>query len=130
VLDVGPTVLELLGLTAPDDIDGRSLKRLINGAVAHRAIAALGRVPFASESPRAKTDAGTGFIDSSRALKDRMGGLLRRSEPRCSGQETVHKGLVAAILACGLACGSLAKGMTKISYKGYRFPPEFIQQAI
>jgi hypothetical protein len=27
-------------------------------------------------------------------------------------------GLVTAILACGLACGSLAKGMTKISYKG------------
>jgi transposase-like protein len=32
--------------------------------------------------------------------------------------------------ACGVACGSLAKGMTKISYKGYRFPPEIIQQAI
>ena len=39
-------------------------------------------------------------------------------------------GLVTAILACGLACGSLAKGMTKISYNGYRFPPEIIQQAI
>jgi hypothetical protein len=28
------------------------------------------------------------------------------------------------------ACGSLAKSMTKIRYKGYRFPPEIIQQAI
>jgi hypothetical protein len=26
--------------------------------------------------------------------------------------------------------GSVAKGMTKISYSGYRFPPEIIQQAI
>jgi predicted AlkP superfamily phosphohydrolase/phosphomutase len=34
VLDVGPTVLELLGLVPPDDIDGRSLTRLISGAVA------------------------------------------------------------------------------------------------
>jgi hypothetical protein len=33
------------------------------------------------------------------------------------------RGIVKAIRACGLACGSLAKGMTKISYKRYRFPP-------
>jgi hypothetical protein len=26
-------------------------------------------------------------------------------------------------------CGSVAKGMKKISYRGYRFPPETIQQA-
>ena len=40
------------------------------------------------------------------------------------------KGVVTGIWACGLASGSLAKGMAKISYKGYRFPPEIIQQAI
>jgi putative transposase len=34
------------------------------------------------------------------------------------------------IRACGLASGSLAKRMNKIGYKGYRFPPEIIQQAI
>jgi putative transposase len=28
------------------------------------------------------------------------------------------------------ASGSVAKGMKKISYSGYRFPPEIIQQAI
>jgi transposase-like protein len=39
-------------------------------------------------------------------------------------------GIVTAIRTCGLACDSPAKGMTKISYKGYRFPPEVIQQAI
>ena len=39
-------------------------------------------------------------------------------------------GLVTENRACGLACGSLAKGMAKISYKGFRFPPEVIQQAI
>jgi transposase-like protein len=40
------------------------------------------------------------------------------------------KDTVTAIRACGLACGSIAKGMKKISYKGYRFPAEIIQQAI
>ena len=34
VLDVGPTVLEMLDLTPPDGIDGRSLTRLITGAEA------------------------------------------------------------------------------------------------
>ena len=33
-------------------------------------------------------------------------------------------------LACGPTGGLVAKGMKKISYKGYRFPPEIIQQAI
>ena len=42
----------------------------------------------------------------------------------------VHDGIVTAIRACGLAGGQVAKGMKKISYKGYRFPPEIIQQAI
>jgi len=32
--------------------------------------------------------------------------------------------------ASGLRSGSVAKGMTKISYRGYRFPPEIIQQTI
>src|ERR1700730_16409436 len=32
--------------------------------------------------------------------------------------------------ACGLAGGQVARGMKKISYKGYRFPLKIIQQAI
>src|ERR1700730_1416006 len=39
-------------------------------------------------------------------------------------------GIVTAIRACGVAGGKVAKGMKKLSYKGYRFPPEIIQQAI
>ena len=39
-------------------------------------------------------------------------------------------GVVTAIRACGVAGGQVAKGMKKISYKGYRFPPEIIQHAI
>ena len=39
-------------------------------------------------------------------------------------------GIVTAILACGFAGGQLARGMKKISYSGYRFPPAIIQQAI
>jgi len=35
-----------------------------------------------------------------------------------------------AARACGLAGGQVARGMKKISYKGYRFPLEIIQQAI
>jgi hypothetical protein len=45
-------------------------------------------------------------------------------------REDIPLGIVTAILACGFAGGSVAKGMKKISYKGYRFPPEVIQQAI
>ena len=37
---------------------------------------------------------------------------------------------VTPIRACGLAGGQVARGMKKISYKGYRFPLEIIQQAI
>jgi hypothetical protein len=32
--------------------------------------------------------------------------------------------------ACGPTGGSVARRMTKISYAGYRFPPEIIHQAI
>src|SRR5450631_2995597 len=39
-------------------------------------------------------------------------------------------GIVTPLRACGPAGGSVAKGMKKISYRGYRFPPEIIQQAI
>src|SRR5271154_2342793 len=39
-------------------------------------------------------------------------------------------GIVTAVRACGRPGGSVAKGMMKISYNGYRFPPEIIQQAI
>jgi putative transposase len=39
-------------------------------------------------------------------------------------------GIVTAVRACGPPGSSVAKGMTKISYSGYRFPPEIIQQAI
>jgi transposase-like protein len=31
---------------------------------------------------------------------------------------------------CGRSGGPVAKGMKKISYGGYRFPPEIIHQAI
>jgi putative transposase len=39
-------------------------------------------------------------------------------------------GIVTALRACGPPGGSVAKGMTKISYNGNRFPSEIIQQAI
>ena len=51
-------------------------------------------------------------------------GIVRLAGPH--GAE----GIVTPLLACGPAGGSVAKGMKKISYRGYRFPPEIIQQAI
>src|SRR6202050_4928078 len=39
-------------------------------------------------------------------------------------------GIVTPFRACGSSGVSVAKVMTKISYSGYRFPPEIIQQAI
>src|ERR1039458_9732738 len=39
-------------------------------------------------------------------------------------------GIVTAFRACGPSGGPVAEGMKKISYKGHRFPPEIIQQAI
>src|SRR5580704_18508030 len=41
-----------------------------------------------------------------------------------------HPGFVTPLRACGSADGSVAKGMKEISYRGYRFPPEIIHQAI
>src|ERR1700730_6667796 len=51
--------------------------------------------------------------------------LCRASAPR-----RIRSGLVTPIRACGPAGGQVARGMKKISYKGYRFPLEIIQQAI
>jgi putative transposase len=40
------------------------------------------------------------------------------------------KGIVTLPRACGILSSRLAKRMKKISYSGYRFPPEIIHQAI
>jgi hypothetical protein len=48
--------------------------------------------------------------------------------PRCAANASW--GIVTPLRACGPAGGSVAKGMKKISYRGYRFPPEIIRQAI
>ena len=39
-------------------------------------------------------------------------------------------GVVTPLRTCGSTGGSVAKVMKKISYSGYRFPPEIIHQAI
>ena len=67
----------------------------------------------------------------------RAGRLSRLNFPKTScvmrtkrSTAAVRRALSRRIRACGLAGGSVAKGMKKISYSGYRFPPEIIQQAI
>ena len=54
---------------------------------------------------------------------------LRTWPEHCSGV-VAAAGIVTPLGACGPAGGPVAKGMKKISYRGYRFPPEIIQQAI
>jgi hypothetical protein len=44
--------------------------------------------------------------------------------------ETALSGFVTPAAACWMYVGAVAEGMRKISYAGYRFPPEVIRQAI
>ena len=46
------------------------------------------------------------------------------------GPVTSSRGIVTQRRACGPTDGPIAKRMQKISYAGYRFPPEIIHQAI
>ena len=46
------------------------------------------------------------------------------------GLRQTLKGVVTARWACGPAGGRITERMEKISYAGYRFPPEIIHQAI
>jgi len=48
------------------------------------------------------------------------------------GLEVINRqaGIVTQRRACGPTDGPITKRMQKISYAGYRFPPEIIQQAI
>src|ERR1700722_6625993 len=41
-----------------------------------------------------------------------------------------HRGFVTPPRACGILSSPVAKRMKKISYRGYRFPPEIIHQTI
>jgi transposase-like protein len=48
----------------------------------------------------------------------------------CKTRRRALIGVVTPIRGCGTAGGLVARGMKKISYEGYRFPLEIIQQAI
>ena len=43
---------------------------------------------------------------------------------------SIRAGFVTSAAACWMYVGAVAEGMRKISYAGYRFPPEVIHQAI
>jgi putative transposase len=63
-------------------------------------------------------------------LKSRaLDGLLaRRTLPMA--HQIGHGGFVTPAVACWMYVRAVAEGMRKISYAGYRFPPEVIHQAI
>jgi hypothetical protein len=63
------------------------------------------------------------------AAREKPLGDKNRGQPHPTPCQ-LTSGIVTAILACGPTGGQVARGMKKISYKGYRFPPEIIQQAI
>ena len=67
-------------------------------------------------------------VDWFEALGDSIFDLIKSEHRRIQGNP--QNGIVTPLRACGPAGGSVAKGMKKISYRGYRFPPEIIQQAI
>ena len=77
------------------------------------------------------------ILPSRPAVPSAQSAVLHRhfAMPDLNGNTAEHQflrvgGIVTAIRACSRAGGSLAKAMTKISYGGYRFPPEIIQHAI
>ena len=78
----------------------------------------------------------TGFPGASHSPSPAAGvlsdALLARVLDRIESASPIMSavGIVTPLRACGPAGGSVAKGMKKISYRGYRFPPEIIQQAI
>jgi len=48
----------------------------------------------------------------------------------CEGQGEEPEGIVTPSWACGRTRGRITERMKKISYSGYRFPPDIIHQAI
>ena len=66
---------------------------------------------------------------------DNQAELMRhRTRELLAGQRTALlnalRGIVTPRRACGPSSHPVASGMEKISYAGYRFPPEIIRQAI
>jgi hypothetical protein len=59
-----------------------------------------------------------------------MSAAIQARKMTASQASRQRKGNVTAQHACGLVGVPVAKGMKKISYAGYRFPPEIIQQSI
>jgi hypothetical protein len=55
---------------------------------------------------------------------------LRDCSVRLPDALIMRTGVVTLSRASGPSGGSVAKGTKKISYSGYRFPPEIIHQAI
>src|SRR5580704_14649568 len=56
--------------------------------------------------------------------------MRKTSAVRALRDVSARKGIVTPPWACGTLGSPVAKRMKKISYDGYRFPPEIIQQAI
>ena len=78
----------------------------------------------------------TGEIDVFEALAARDAeakarGVMRYPESASTlHRATASQGFVTSAAACWMYVGAVAEGMRKISYAGYRFPPEVIHQAI
>jgi hypothetical protein len=61
----------------------------------------------------------------------RSASVISASSISCITARTISRsGVVTPAAACWMYGGALAGGMRKISYAGYRFPPEFVHQAI
>src|ERR1700684_755772 len=62
----------------------------------------------------------------------RVTSICRGVEQYVHAKSTIYaaRGFVTPAAACWMWVGAVAEGMRKISYAGYRFPPEVIDQAI
>ena len=58
-----------------------------------------------------------------------MAGLRPRAPTLTCAMSMIPNGIVTSRRACRSFGGSVAKGMKKISYSGYRFPPEAVTAA-
>ena len=90
----------------------------------HSAVESLGLAPL-NLIVWAKTNAGMGSLY--RSQHELLPLFTKGSRPHVNN---VELGIVMQRRACGPTGGPIAKRMQKISYAGYQFPPEIIQQSI
>src|SRR3984885_7456293 len=107
-------------------LSGRSAARgIVGSARSRRSCAAIRRAGRRADSGRSCSP--TRGPGRSAPAEDSWGSSVSNAE---EGLDMRGAGIVTPPWACGTLGSPVAKRMKKISYSGYRFPPEIIHQAI